>query len=191
MNIKHVALVITSIAMALSLVSCSFFGPSDEEIVEALNGAFAGFHSVPIMEDHVALKFRHQDTVEVSYENDAKTITQSATLVLDRAKSYLSCKGECTFNNYSDEKSRFLMTGTISYDFGGYVDRPANLKDCELVFHMKYKGGGRKVESIEFKLNEAIYASGRFPRFLVNGKNRQVEEQLKRDIMNFLKEFKM
>jgi hypothetical protein len=191
MNIKHVALVIGSIAMALSLMSCNFFGPSDEEILGALNPALAGFHSVPIMEDHVALKFRHQDTVQVSNENDDKTITQSATLVLDRAKSYLSCKGECTFNNYSEDKSTYLMTGTISYGFGGYIDRPADLKDCEFVFHMKYQGGGRKVESIEFTMNEAVYTSGRFPKFLVNGKNRKVEGQLTRDTMNFLKGFKM
>lgn len=191
MNVKHVALVIASIAMALSLMSCSLFGPSDEEILGALNPVFAGFQSVPIMEDHVALKFRHQDTVQVSYENDDKTITQSAALVLDRAKSYLSCKGECTFSNYRDDKSGYLMTGTISYGFGGYVDRPADLKDLEFVVHMKYQGGGRKVQSIEFTMNEEVYTSGRFTRFLVNGKNRKVEGQLTGDTLNFLKGIKM
>ena len=167
-------------------MSCSrLFGPSDLDVMAALNPAWNGFVSVPIFQEHMAEEFQYNDTVEMFNENEDQTITQNSSFSIDKEENSLSGEGVCSFDNFLDNRSGYTINGSIEYIMSGSMDKNSNEMNLEFLFDLTYDGGN--IKSISFTMNDKIAQSNDLPEFIVNGKGFQFKEELKNDAFRLLK----
>ena len=185
MLMKKITLIIIPIVLGLYTISCSLFGPSEQDVMDALNPVWKGFASVPIFQDHMAEEFQYNDTVEMFNENDDQTITQKSSFSIDRTENYLSGEGICNFDNFSDDMSGYTISGSIEYSMSGSMDETSDALNLEFTFDLTYDGGD--IKSIAFTMSDEIEQSNELPEFIVNGKSFQFKEDLKNDAFRLLK----
>ena len=186
MTMKKTTSIITSIVLGLCTMSCSnLFGPSDQDVMAALNPAWNGFVAVPIFQEHMAEEFQYNDTVEMFNENEDQTIAQNASFSIDIEEDYLSGEGVCNFENFLDSRSGYTINGSIRYSMSGSMDMKSNALNLEFIFDLTYEGGN--IKSIAFTMNDEIAQSNELPEFIVNGKHFLFKEELKNDAFRLLK----
>ena len=172
--------------LALCTMSCSnLFGPSDQDVMAALNPAWNGFVSVPIFQEHMAEEFQYNDTVEMFNGNEDQTITQNSSFSIDKEENSLSGEGVCSFDNFLDNRSGYTINGFIKYSMSGSLDNKSNALNLEFIFDLTYMGGN--IKSIAFTMNDEIALSNELPEFIVNGKGFLFKEELKNDAFRLLK----
>lgn len=161
--------------MLCCIAGCGLFGPSDDDVIAAMNPAMAAFMSLNVEDDDLTSQLQYQDTAKLTYENEFETVMQQMTFQLDRAEMFLSLNGVCTLDDFYDEKTGYLMSGTIEYDLSGHIENQADLT-MEMVFKMEYTGG--PVESITFSADDQTIEGRRQPLIYVNGKEHVFDSQI-------------
>lgn len=161
--------------MLCCIAGCGLFGPSDKDVIAAVDPAISAFVSLGVEDEDLVSQLQYQDTAELSYENEYQTVMQQMTFHLDRAEMFLSCSGVCTLDDYYDEETGYLMSGTIKYDLSGHIENQADLT-MEMVFKMEYAGG--PVKSVTFSMNDQTIRSTHQPHIYVNGKEHVFDGQI-------------
>jgi len=174
-TMKKITFGIISYAMLCCIAGCGLFGPSDEDVIAAVNPAMAAFASLSIDDEDLVSQLQYQDSTELSYENEYQTVMQQMTFQLDKEKMFLSLNGVCTLDDYHDEASGYLMSGTIEYDVSGYIENQSDLT-LEMVYKMEYQGG--TVKSITFSMNDQTIQGTHQPLIYVNGKEHEFDSQI-------------
>lgn len=172
---KNLALGCILFVMLCCIAGCGLFGPSDDDVIAAVDPALSAFSSLSIEEDDLISQLQYQDTAELSYENVYQTVMQNLTFHLDKAEMFLSCNGVCTLDSYYDEKTGYMISGTIEYNWKGHIENQSDLTG-EMVFKMEYSGG--PVESVTFSINEQIAQGTQQPHIYVNGKEHVFDSQI-------------
>ena len=184
---KRNTLNIISIVLALCTINCSnLFGPSDQEVMDALNSSWAAFASVPVFQGSDAEEFQVNDTVEMYNENEDRTITHNSTFTIDIEEKFLSGEGICSFDEFEDDMTDYTINGTIEYSMSGNINRSSDEMNLEIIFDLTYEGGN--IESIEFMMDDENMQSGEPPELIVNGSSFRFKEDLKSEVLRLLKD---
>lgn len=150
------------------LVSCSG-GPTDENVRDAMEGAFEAIDVLPIDFDESALeKFHYRDNVTISKHNDDYTLILDISFGLNRDSGRMDLELLWTYDGYIEPKSGNALYGTTTITgFGNIYDNSYSEEDISAKCDLNYSGG--KVESLSFTLDEAAMAKNEMPDLLVNG----------------------
>jgi hypothetical protein len=180
MNMKRGITIIFAGFLIFATVSCSgFFGPSDEDVKNAIDAAVKGMMTVPFSKKLDADQFRYSDTADLYDANADETVTQDVTVSLDTEARYLTFEGICSFYDFVDTASGNTINGQINYQFEGSVQKGAN--DFQMVFEFDLAFEGGKVESIAFTIDENFNDPDYRPEILVNGSAYQFKEDVMRN----------
>ena len=175
------------VVLSLLTVNCSnLFGPSDQEVMDALNTSWIAFASVPVFQESMAEEFQYNDTVEMYNENEDRTITHNSTFSIDTEENFLWAEGICSFDEFEDDRSEYTINGTIEYSVSGNMNRNSDEMELEIIFDLTYEGGN--IESIEFIMDDENMQSGEPPALIVNGRSFQFKEDLKSEVFRLLKD---
>lgn len=172
---KKLAFGFIAIVMLSCIAGCGLFGPSDEDVVAALDPAMSAFMSLSMDDQDLVSQLQYQDTAELSHENEYRTVMHQMTFQLDREKMFLTLSGVCTLDDYFDEASGYMMSGTIKYDLSGHIQNQSDLT-MEMVFDMEYTGG--PVKSVTFSANDQTIQGMHQPLIYVNGKEHVFDGQI-------------
>lgn len=179
MNMKRLIAVVLAGFVISATVNCSgLFGPSDEDVKNAIDAAVKGMMTVPFSEKLDADQFRYSNIADLYDANADETITQDVTVSLDTKARYLTFEGICSFYDFVDAASGNTINGQINYQFEGSIKKGAN--DFQMVFEFDLAFAGGKVESIAFTIDENFDQSENQPEILVNGNAYQFKEDVMR-----------
>ncbi|WP_319523318.1 hypothetical protein [uncultured Desulfosarcina sp.] len=166
--------------LIFATVNCSgLFGPSDEDVKNAIDAAVKGMMTVPFSEKLHTDQFIYSNTADLYDANADETITQDVTVSLDTEARYLTFEGVCSFYDFVDAASGNTINGQINYQFEGSVKKGAN--DFQMVFEFDLAFEGGKVESIAFIFDENFNDPAYRPEILVNGSAYTFKEEAMRD----------
>jgi hypothetical protein len=184
---KKNTLNIISIVLVLCTANCSgLFGPSDQEVMDALNSSWMAFASVPVFQDSMAEELQYNDTVEMYNENEDRSITHNSIFTIDTEENVLAAEGICSFDEFEDDTTEYTINGTIEYSVSGNMNRNSDEMDLEIIFDLTYEGGN--IESIEFIVDDENMQSGEAPELIVNGRSFRFKEDLKNEVFRILRD---
>jgi hypothetical protein len=173
-----------AVILACTVLSCGFFGPSDEEVYKAMSSAMDALERVPVMTDEIAEKLQYTNTADVHRENKSGTINQTASFSVDRYQKLLLVEGVCSLNHYVDKRFGYTMDGSIAYNFKVGAGKNNYNDDFQMSVDLKCEGG--KVESLKFTIDHKQLMARELPIIWVNGKDHKFKDQFSRNIINKL-----
>ena len=181
--------VVMSMALLLIANSCSLMGPSDQDVVEALDPVLEGFMSVPIFQQGAVDEFEYMDSVDRMNSNDNETISQNVTYIVDSDANQLFCEGVCIFKDYIENRSGYKISGTVNYMMEGEISPKNENITAEYIFDLQYENG--KIQSIAFSLNYVPGQPVELTEILVNGKLFESKEALMGNFVRSLQTMKL
>jgi hypothetical protein len=168
------------IILILGIYGCAFLGPSEADVLTALEASMRSFQA-SMMKENLELHEEYANAVDLAFINSDRSLLHNMSVMLKDRKVFIS--GECIFAEYEDTQTKYYINGNISY----HLKFPRNFNPkagsgkvtCKIIL----KGG--RVEKLEYFFT--INTNGVFDEFAVtaNGKNIDMKKYQKE--LNFIK----
>ena len=129
------------------LAGCNFGGPSEKEVVQALDAAMRAFADsvdgkTPEVEES------YSNAIDLVYRNDDESLIHQMNVLVNNED--VTVYGDCDISEYEDYDSAYLISGKLVYELlfpKGRPDTGFGIMEGELTLI------GGKVETIEFSFS--------------------------------------
>ena len=178
---KKVKLCITQIlVLILSVYGCAFLGPSEADVLTALEASMRSFQA-SMLKENLELHEEYANAVDLAFINGDRSLLHNMSVMLKDKKVFIS--GECIFAEYKDTETKYHINGNISY----HLKFPRNFNPkagsgkvtCKVIL----KGG--RVENLEYFFT--INPNGVFDEFAVTANGKKLDMRKYQKELNFIK----
>ena len=168
------------LSIFLSTYGCAFLGPSEADVLTALEASIRSFQA-SMLKENLELHEKYANAVDIAFINGDRSLLHNMSVMRKDRKIFIS--GECIFAEYEDTQTKYYINGNISYHLKFPGDLNAKAGSGKVTCKINLKGG--RIENLKYVFT--INSNGVFDEFAViaNGKNidmRKYQQQL-----NFLK----
>jgi hypothetical protein len=151
-------------AMCILLAGCGLMGPTPADVVKACDA----------LKDALIASDQYNPQVNSEYSNTADIVAVAPDgSVSNKAKAYIDSahamliNGKCTFTNYKEQKSGYVLNGTVTYNLQDIKKDDPEAMNGHILYDITLTGS--KVESLKVTIDKGkgspevveIYANGK------------------------------
>ena len=166
--LKNMLVVVFSLCC---LAGCNFGGPSEKEVVQALDAAMRAFAD-SVDENAPEVEESYSNAIDLVFRNDDESLVHQMNVLLNDED--VTVYGDCELSEYEDYDSAYLISGKLVYELlfpRGRTDAGFGIMEGELTLI------GGKVKTIEFSISTD--EDGELEKFQIsaNGKDIDLSQQ--------------
>jgi predicted small secreted protein len=166
-------------AMCILLTGCGLMGPTPKDVMKAADA----------VKDALMDSAQYNPQINSEYSNAADLVAVAPDgSVANRAKVYIDSahalliNGECTFTNYKEKNSGYILNGTVTYKFDDIRKDDPQAMTMHATYDITLTGG--KVTSLKVTVDKEK-GTDLATEIFANGKKFDIEEW--KDAMGLLK----
>lgn len=164
----------------LSVYGCAFLGPSDDDVIDAMEASIRSFQASMIKEN-LELHETYANAVDLAFINGDRSLLHNMSVMLKDRRIFIS--GECIFAEYADTASEYHINGNIAY----HLNFPKNFNPIggsgKVNGNITLTGG--RIETLEYFIS--INDNGVFEEFAVMANGKKIDMTRYRNELNFIK----
>ena len=166
---KKTGIKLLAAVLFLSFLSgCNLFGPSKEDVKQALEAAFRAFE-FSTTQNEPEYQNMYTNAADVVFKNDDESLIHELSLLIDEGK--VSVTGNCVITDYIDSISQYSLSGNLAYDITFSQRNAAGAGSGSMSGDLSLSGG--KVQFMEFSFIMA--ENGELKEFLVKADGKDVD----------------
>ena len=150
------------------LTGCNLFGPSEQEVKEAMMAVFRAFE-VSTNQDDPEVRNVYSNAADLIFQNEDESLTHEMSVLFDVGK--LSVSGSCVLADYEDSVTQYLISGALDYKVTFEKGRSGDVGSGLMSGELTLTGG--KVRTIEFSFD--IASQGELENFQISANGKNVE----------------
>jgi len=168
------------IVLILSIYGCAFLGPSEADVLTALEASMRSFQASMIKEN-LELHEKYANAVDLAFINGDRSLLHNMSVMFKDRKVFIS--GKCIFAEYEDTHTKYYINGNISYHLKFPKDFNPKAGSGKVSCKIILKGG--RVENLEYVFN--INTNGVFDEFAVTANGQNIDMRKYKQELNFIK----
>jgi len=159
---------LTAFICMIFLTGCNLFGPSKKDVNQALEAVFRTFEN-STTQNEPEFRNGYSNAADAVFKNDDESLVHIMSLMVDEGKFFVS--GSCTFTDYEDSTSKYILSGELAYEFV-YPQRNGG-RGAYGAMTGEFTLASGKVQYIDFSFNQA--ENGKLSEFLINADGKAVD----------------
>ena len=178
--IKYLKTVLAVVVSIFFLAGCNFGGPSEKEVVQALDAAMRAF-TESVEQKTPEVEESYSNAVDLVFRNDDESLVHQMNVLVNDAD--VRVYGDCKISEYEDYDSAYLISGKLVYEMlfpGGRTDIGFGVMEGEFTL------AGGKVETIEFSLS--VDEDGELEEFLISANGKEVDLSRQESLYNLFRQ---
>lgn len=155
-----------------ALIGCTYLGPTDGQVRKAIEVTIRGFVESLDQED-IEINNSYANAADFVVRNEDDSLVNQVSIILDENEYHVF--GSCTFSDYQDPESEYLLNGEMTFNLWYTPKINANAGYGEMSSSISLTGG--IIESLEYSFT--IDETGDVEQYLItaNGKTIVFTEQ--------------
>ena len=150
------------------LTGCNLFGPSKKDVNQALEAVFRTFEN-STTQNEPEFRNGYTNAADAVFKNDDESLVHIMSLMVDEGKFLVS--GSCTFTDYKDSISQYILSGELAYEFVYPQNNAGRGGFGSMVGEFTLASG--KLQYIDFSFNQA--ENGKLSEFLINADGKAID----------------
>jgi hypothetical protein len=178
--IKYWKTVLAVVVSIFFLAGCNFGGPSEKEVVQALDAAMRAFAD-SVDQKTPEVEESYSNAIDLVFRNDDESLIHQMNVLLNDAD--VTVYGDCEISEYEDYDSAYLISGKLVYELlfpNGRPDAGFGIMEGELTLI------GGKVETIEFSLSTD--EDGELEEFLISANGKEIDVSQQESMYNLFRQ---
>jgi hypothetical protein len=173
----------TAFAVVVSifcLAGCNLGGPSEKEVVQALDAAMRAFAD-SVEEKTPEVEESYSNAVDLVFRNDDESLIHQMNVLLNDED--VTVYGDCKISEYEDYDTEYLISGKLVYELlfpRGRSDAGFGIMEGELTLI------GGKVETIEFSLSTD--EDGDLEEFQISANGKEIDLTQEESMYNLFRQ---
>ena len=163
------------------LTGCNLFGPSQQDVIEALDATMRAFAD-SVDEQTPEVENAYSNAIDLVFTSDDESLIHQMNVLVNDDE--ISVYGDCEISEFEDYDSEYMISGNLAYELLFPRSRFPNSGYGIMEGKVTLTGG--KVETIEFSLT--MDEGGVVNEFLVSANGKQIDLSEQESIYNLFRQ---
>ena len=165
-----------------AVCGCRLTGPSDREIMEAMEAVMRGFET-SMNEDTLEINNAYANAADAVFRNEDHSAVTKMTALMN--ENQLHVYGNCLFSEYQDASSDYLLSGELTYNLKSIGSSNSNAWYGDMGCTVELSGGNIQTLEFSFSLDE----DGNFIEYMITANDIDIDMNTGDSLMEILQRF--